>query len=99
MAAQHPEPRRLAKEAELMYKSTRAVLQQAPDGSFRWVERLRSASGSPYTLAITYPSGFPFERPKAFIVDPLITSGPHVLGGGWLCLFDDPWASDPKCTA
>jgi len=72
---------------------------QTPDGAYTWVEELVAKSGSSYTLAITYPAAFPHERPKAFIVKPRITSGPHLLADGSLCLFDDPWAVDLKCTA
>jgi hypothetical protein len=96
---QHPEPGRLAKEAELMYGHSLAALVQGSNGEFRWVERLVSAGGQRYTLAIVYPPQFPYERPKAFIVEPAIPSAPHRLGDGSLCLFDNPWATDTKCTA
>ncbi len=82
-----------------MSQHTNARLVREPDGSLAWVEVLRGESGREYRLAITYPPGFPHERPKAFIVEPRIESGPHLLADGSLCLFDDPWTSDPRCTA
>jgi hypothetical protein len=99
MAHQHPDPHRLAREAELMYENTRASLAQSPDGRHYWIERLVSEAGRPYTLVIDYPPQFPYERPKAFIVEPPVRSGPHMLADGSLCLFDNPWATDAKCTA
>jgi hypothetical protein len=99
VARQHPEPKRLAQEAALMADYTAARLIRRADGSVAWVEELTGPSGRRYTLAVTYPPGFPHERPKAFVVQPQIGVGPHVLADGSLCLFDDPWAVDLKCTA
>lgn len=82
-----------------MLRGSRARLVQSPNGSFYWIERLKSEGGRSYLLTIEYPPRFPHERPKAFIVNPPIKSAPHMLSDGSLCLFDDPWATDPKCTA
>lgn len=82
-----------------MRGGSHAQLLRSRDGSHYWAERLRSEGGRLYTLTIEYPPRFPHERPKAFFIDPKIERGPHVLADGSLCLFDDPWATDPRCTA
>jgi len=96
---QQIEPRRLAKEAELMYRHTRAKLVEEADGSIHWIERLVSEGGEPYTLAVRYPPGFPFRRPRAFVLQPNIDRAPHHFEDGSLCLFDESSAVDVKCTA
>lgn len=82
-----------------MHEQTRAVLAQSPAGELQWVESLTSEGGRPYTLVVDYPRGFPYERPRAFICGVPIDGAPHRLRDGSLCLFDDPWCADPRCSA
>jgi hypothetical protein len=93
------DPERLQSEVAAMRHYTRAELRRLSSGLI-WVERLRSSFRTPYGLVITYPERFPYERPKAFVVNPELERGaPHRLSDGSLCLFTDPWACDMKCTA
>jgi ubiquitin-protein ligase len=99
MTRQHPEAERLEKEIDLMHRGSRAVLIRSDDDSVYWAEQISSEAGRVYTLTIEYPPRFPHERPKAFFINPRVTSAPHMLSDGSLCLFDNPWSADPKCTA
>jgi len=93
------DPERLQAEAELMTDGTNATLIET-NGQLAWVEDLVSMGGQPYRLLVLYPDRFPYEPPKAFVLDPDIEGAPHRLLDGSLCLFDDPMHADgPKTTA
>ena len=85
------DPRRFQKEVEIMRHGSHARLM-SEGGRVFWLEDLRSPTGRPYRLVIDYPDRFPYEAPRAFVVEPRITGAPHVLVDGSLCLFDNPLA-------
>ena len=92
------DPERLAVEAHLMQTHTRASLFNEA-GTLFWLEDIESASGGRYRARFVYPERFPFERPRAFIIHPRVTSAPHRFSDGSLCLFDNPCLCDVKITA
>ena len=81
-----------------MNERTRAVLRRSGDHVF-WIERLLSNTGQQYQLIIDYPDRFPYEMPRAYVARPSVDGAPHRLGDGSLCLFTDPFATNPKITA
>ena len=91
-------PERFRREVELMKEYSRARLVKA-GSELVWCERLRGVSGRHYDIAISYPARFPIARPEAFIVSPELRNVPHRFSNGALCLFDDPFAPDPRTSA
>jgi hypothetical protein len=54
-----------------------------------WIGTLISdIGGCPYRVLVAYPDRFPYEAPKAFILEPEIPHSPHRWSDGSLCLFD-----------
>lgn len=77
-----------------MLERTNARLYDV-DGEFSWVETLSStATGQPFLLNISYPERFPYEPPRAFILQPSVTGAPHLLLDGSLCLWENPSVGD-----
>jgi hypothetical protein len=92
------DPERYAVELDLMAKRTKARLYENGPQLY-WLESLLSEARKLYVLKVEYPTRFPYERPKAYIISPTISSAPHRFSDGSLCLFRDPSACDVKITA
>jgi hypothetical protein len=76
-----------------------AALILTDSGDLYWREVLTSSSGATYDIVIAYPASFPFERPRAFIVAPVIDYVPHRYNDGTLCLFPTAFDETLSCTA
>lgn len=99
--AVHIPPERLVLEHSSML-GTNAAFVQCPDGTLCWCVILISNQGNEYHVLITYPDGFPYERPLAYVVAPeLPPHAPHryINPEGALCLFPNSFDPSLGCTA
>ena len=58
-------------------------------GQRYWYGKLKSVSGSIYTVVAVYPQFYPSGEIKIYIIDPYIHSTNHRYGDGHLCLYSN----------
>jgi len=75
-------------------------LATASQGQKLWRGKLTTWRGNVYDIQLVYPTFFPFEPPKAYVLKPKIEVSRHIYKDGHLCLFrrdDRTW--QPRTTA
>jgi len=93
-------PGRLVLELKIMRDRYPQFELKNVDGRLVWHGFLRSNRGNYYEIAVVYPDNFPYEAPKAYILEPKISGAKHMFSDGSLCLFapfDRTW--EEKTTA
>jgi len=95
-------PQRLQSEIEMMgNKFPQFLLGHAEDdkiihgyniistGQKYWLGTLKTISGNEYQTAIVYPTLYPGEEIRAYVIDPKIEQVKHMYGDRHLCLYSN----------
>lgn len=93
-------PARLHQEqAAMKSRFPSFTLTRGDDGKLGWVGYLYSNRDNRYKVLVDYPEDFPYEEPRAYVLEPRFTSQ-HMWKDGHLCLMypdGTTWKTNTTC--